>query len=250
MNLPYKIRMPYRRLPNTDQARLRAMQTAVQQGQKKSPEELAFSPLTLARLRAFFSTFETTIIHHKLARQQQEKSSSVYQETARRARLYLSHFLQIINFSILRGDIKSDALRFYGVEGERKIPSIVLDSELLEWGKRIIEGEQKRVTHGGNPIYNPSIAMVKVKFDQFLDAYHFQKTLQNNTARWTSKVVQLREEADEIILQIWNEVEEHFSNLPDELKREEAMKYGLIYVYRPMERIKTPSQAVQTSLVF
>ena len=242
--------MPYRRLPNTDQARLRALQTAIQAGQKKSLEELAFSASTLARLRAFFTTFETTIIHHKLARQQQEKSSSVYQETARKARLYLSHFMQVINFSIVRGDIKADSLKFYGIEGDRKMPSILLDSELLEWGKKIIEGEQKRVTHGGNPIYNPSIAMVKVKFDHFLDAYHFQKTLQNNTARWTSKVVQLREEADEIILQIWNEVEEHFSALSDEMKREEAIKYGLIYVYRPMERIKTASQAVQTSFVF
>jgi hypothetical protein len=242
--------MPYRRLPNTDQARLRALQTAVTAGQKKSPDDLAFSPTTLARLRAFFTTFETTIIHDKLARQQQEKSSSVYQETARKARLYLSHFMQIINFSILRGDIKADALKFYGIEGDKKMSPLLLDSELLEWGKKIIEGEQKRVLHGGNPIYNPSIAMVKVKFDQFLDAYHFQKTLQNNTARWTSKVVELREEADQIILDIWNEVEEHFANLSDDEKREEAVKYGLVYVYRPMERIKTASQAVQTSFVF
>ncbi len=242
--------MPYRRLPNTDQARLRALQTAVLAGQKKSPDDLAFSPNTLARLRAFFTTFETTIIHHKLARQQQEKSSSVYQESARKARLYLSHFMQIINFSILRGDIKPDAMKFYGVDEDKKMPPLLLDSELLEWGKKIIEGEQKRVLHGGNPIYNPSIAMVKVKFDQFLDAYHFQKTLQNNTARWTSKVVELRDEADEIILDIWNEVEEHFANLPDEMKREETMKYGLVYVYRPMERVKTVTQAVQTSFVF
>lgn len=242
--------MPYRRLPNTDQARLRALQTAVLAGQKKSPEELAFSSNTLSRLRAFFTTFETTIIHHKLARQQQEKSSGIYQEAARKARLYLSHFMQIVNFSMQRGDIKPDAMRFYGIGEDKKMPSLVLDSELLEWGKKILEGEQKRVLNGGNPIYNPSIAMVKVKFDQFIDAYHFQKTLQNNTARWTSKVVQLREEADAIILEIWNEVEDHFSSLPDEMKREEATKYGVTYVYRPMERIKTASPAVQTSFMF
>jgi hypothetical protein len=242
--------MPYRRLPNTDQARLRALQAAVNAGQKKSPDDLAFSSSTLARLRAFFTTFETTIIHHKLARQQQEKSSGVYQEISRKARLYLSHFMQIINFSILRGDIKSDVLKFYGLDEDRKMPSLLLDSELLEWGKKIIEGEQKRILHGGNPIYNPSIAMVKVKFDQFLDAYHFQKTLQNNTARWTSKVVELRNEADDIILDIWNEVEEHFSELSDDQKREEAVKYGLVYVYRPMERMKADTSVVQTSFVF
>jgi hypothetical protein len=31
--------------------------------------------------------------------------------------------------------------------------------------------------------------------------------------------------------------------LPDDQKREKASEYGLIYVYRPMERIKTEHQS-------
>jgi len=235
--------MPYRRLPNTDQARLRALQTAIMMGQKKEAEELAFSAKSLARLRTFYTNFETTIIHHKLARTQQEKSSNTYLETVKKARLYLSHFIQVLNFAIQRGDMKPAVREFYGFN-EMKSPSLILDAEVLEWGKKIIEGESKRISHGGNPLYNPSIAVVKVKFDQFKDAYHFQKTLQNNTARWTMKVAELRKEADEIILDIWNEVEEYYATLPDDQKREKTAPYGLIYVYRPMERIKTASQAL------
>ena len=230
--------MPYRRLPNTDQARLRALQNAVVMGQNKEPEELAFSTKSLNRLRSFYTNFETTIIHQKLARKQQEKSSNTYLETVRKARLYLSHFIQVLNFAIQRGDMKPTVREFYGFN-DKKSPSLILDPEVLEWGKKIIEGEHQRINHGGNPLYNPSIAVVKVKFDQFIDAYHFQKTLQNNTARWTVKVAELRKEADEIILDIWNEVEESFSAVPDDLKREKATEYGLIYVYRPMERIKS-----------
>jgi hypothetical protein len=230
--------MPYRRLPNTDQARLRALQTAIMMAQKKAEEELAFSAKSLNRLRSFYTNFETTLIHHKLARTQQEKSSNTYLETVKKARLYLSHFIQVLNFAIQRGDMKPAVRAFYGFN-DMKSPSLILDSEVLEWGKKIIEGEHQRITHGGNPLYNPSIAVVKVKFDQFIDAYHFQKTLQNNTARWTSKVAELRKEADEIILDIWNEVEERYAEFPDEQKREKAGEYGLIYVYRPMERIKT-----------
>ena len=229
--------MPYRRLPNTDQARLRALQTAFTMGQKKGTDELAFSAKSLNHLRSFYTSFEGTIIHHKLARTQQEKSSSEYLETVRKARLYLSHFIQVLNFSIQRGDMKPNVREFYGFS-EKKSPSLILDSEVLEWGKKIIEGEHKRISNGGNPLYNPSVALVKVKFDQFVDMYHFQKTLQNNTARWTTKVAELRKEADEIILDIWNEVEETFSALSDDLKREKSTEYGLIYVYRPMERIK------------
>ena len=218
-------------------------------GQKKETEELAFSSKSLNRLRTFYTGFETTIIHHKLARTQQEKSSSTYLESVRRARLYLSHFIQVLNFAIQRGDMKPVAREFYGFS-EKKSPSLILDSEVLEWGKKIIEGEQKRITHGGNPLYNPSIGVVKVKFDQFVDAYHFQKTLQNNTARWTGKVAELRKEADEIILDIWNEVEESFSSLSDDLKREKATEYGLTYVYRPMERIKAGSSTFIRSDVY
>jgi hypothetical protein len=206
-------------------------------GQQKETEDLAFSTKSLNRLRAFYTTFETTIIHHKLARKQQEKSSASYLETVRKARLYLSHFIQVLNFAIQRGDMKPNVREFYGFN-DKKSPSLVLDSEVLEWGKKIIDGEQKRVNHGGNPLYNPSIALVKVKFDQFVDAYHFQKTLQNNTARWTGKVAEMRKEADEIILDIWNEVEEYYSEFPDDLKREKSIEYGLVYVYRPMERMK------------
>jgi hypothetical protein len=208
-------------------------------GQKKAVEELAFSVNTLTRLRAFFPGFETNLIHHKLARAQQDKNSRTYLETAKKARIYLSHFIQILNFSIQRGDMKPEVRNFYGMVGDKKSPSLILESELLEWGKKIIEGEHQRVLHGGNPLYNPSIAVVKVKFDQFVDAYHFQKTLQSNTVRWTQKVSSMRAEADEIILDIWNEVEECFTSLPEDLKRERAADYGVVYVFRPMEQQRT-----------
>ena len=205
-------------------------------GQKKSTDELAFSDGTLTRLRTFFPIFETNLIHHKLARAQQDKNSRTYLEAAKKARIYLSHFIQILNFSIQRGDMKADVRNFHGMVGDKKSPSLILESELLEWGKKIIEGEHQRVLHGGNPLYNPSIAVVKVKFDQFVDAYHFQKTLQSNTTRWTQKVSGMRAEADEIILEIWNEVEEHFSEYPEDIKRERAAEYGVVYVFRPMEK--------------
>ncbi len=205
-------------------------------GQKKSADELAFSDGTLSRLRAFFPIFETNLIHHKLARSQQDKNSRSYLEIVRKARIYLSHFTQILNFSIQRGDMKADVRNFYGMVGDKKSPSLILESELLEWGKKIIEGEHQRVLHGGNPLYNPSIAVVKVKFDQFVDAYHFQKTLQSNTVRWTQKVSGMRAEADGIILDIWNEVEEHYASFPEDIKRERAAEYGVVYVFRPMEK--------------
>lgn len=243
--------MPYRRLPNTDQARLRALKAALLMGQKRSVNELAFSQSSLVRARSFFSGFENAIIQHKHAKKQQGLNSKSYQEIVKKARLYVSHFIQVLNFCILRGELKTNVREYYGIEKDaKKLPSFVLESDLLEWGKKIIEGEHQRTMHGGNSIYNPSIAVVKVKYDQFADAYHFQKTLQKNTARWAEKVAEMRSEADDIILNIWNEVEDSFSVLPDDLRREKAQEYGIIYFFRPMEQKKIDARKLQINLQF
>ena len=51
--------MPYRRLPNTDQARIRALKTAVVKGDMCDVYDLPVSLKTLGEARIFLSKFET-----------------------------------------------------------------------------------------------------------------------------------------------------------------------------------------------
>jgi hypothetical protein len=48
-------------------------------------------------------------------------------------------------------------------------------------------------------------------------------------------LAKIRTTADDIILQVWNEVEEHYSELNDDDRRESASKYGIHYVFRKNE---------------
>ena len=50
--------MPYRRLPNTDQARIRALKAAVGKGDVYNVSELAITLKSLAEARNFLSKFE------------------------------------------------------------------------------------------------------------------------------------------------------------------------------------------------
>jgi hypothetical protein len=120
----------------------------------------------------------------------------------------------------------------------------------MTWGERIIEGEQKRVMRGGSPIYSPSIALVKVHYEEFVDAYRHQKMLQNITNRASMRVAELREKADVLIQEMWNEVENSLVNLSDDEKRERATEYGIVYVYRASEQKKEEIQNLQQSIVF
>jgi hypothetical protein len=86
-----------------------------------------------------------------------------------------------------------------------------------------------------SPITNPTIAVVKVRYEKFLEAYHNHKNLQQANNRTLKELAEIRPFADDIILQTWNEVEESLKDLPDDLRREKALEYGLVYVFRKNE---------------
>jgi hypothetical protein len=89
---------------------------------------------------------------------------------------------------------------------------------------------------------------VKVRYQNFLEAWNFQKTLAKRTLDYTEKNFELRKEADEIIVQIWNEVENTHSTLPEDKRMAESENYGIVYFYRKNELNKadTPSEAQST----
>ena len=95
--------MPYRRLPNTDSARLRAMKKAVEMSKDTPPFRLAFSMKTLVKLQAFLPLFENAISHQRQTLVNQSEKSRNNQETARKARIYLMHFLKVMNMAVSRG---------------------------------------------------------------------------------------------------------------------------------------------------
>ena len=88
----------------------------------------------------------------------------------------------------------------YGLPEANVVPDLLSEASLVEWGKKIIEGEQLRTTQGGIPIYNPTIARVKVHYDIFLESYERQKNYQALTNRSLDELASMRDRADELIL--------------------------------------------------
>ena len=240
--------MPYRRLPNTDLARLRAMKTAYQMGREIHPTALAFTQSTYTKLELFINSFETAVQQYREAYNRQAESSAIYIPTAQKARLYVSHFIQVVNMAVLRGELKPNVRTYYQLPvDEGKLPPLASDQEVIDWGQKIIQGEFQRTSEGRPPIMNPTIALVKVHYEKFVDLYTRHRVLQQNTVRTRSELDALRETADQIILSIWDEVEEHFKGLTLEEARAKASQYGIIYVFRKSER-SMPSEVVNLSV--
>lgn len=233
--------MPYRRLPNTDAARIRALKASIRKGQNLEIDTIAFTFALKQKIEFFLPKFEVAIANSKGARTRQVENSQKFGENTKKARLYISHFIQVLNFCIARGELKPSARAFYGLdENDSKVPSLLTEQELLQWGEKIITGEQSRINSGGgNPIYCPSIALVKVNYENFKQNFSFQKGLQNNSSRYSSEVAQFRDDADALILDVWNEVERYFEGVKDEEERRYMCEeYGLIYVFRRGEKDK------------
>jgi len=228
--------MPYRRLPNTDVARLKALKQAYQKGKELPPFKLAFSQSTFNKIHAILPSFEAAVRLYKNTHSVTVAKGRDYPEIFKKAKLYISHFIQVMNMAIARGELHPNIRTFYGfAEDDSKVPEMNTDAELIKWGEQVITGESERLKKGMTPIANPTIAVVKVRFSKFMDAYHAKKVNQKTTIRIMNDASAIRTQADDIILNIWNEVEKHFSNLPDNMMREKSAEYGVAYVYRRNE---------------
>ena len=107
--------MPYRRLPNTDQARVRALRTACEAAEKHSAGELLFSPKMAIDIKSFTPIFEQAVNQYNDSRRLQSDIGKTVGESAKNARMYLSHFIQVFNMCIMRGEIKKEAREQLGL---------------------------------------------------------------------------------------------------------------------------------------
>jgi hypothetical protein len=241
--------MPYRRLPNTDAARLKALKFAYQKGKELPPNKLAFSQSTFNKIHAILHAFDAAVRLYKETYAVGIAKGKDYPNNFKKAKLYISHFIQVVNMGIARNELQTNVRAFYGIdENDCKVPDMNTEAEVIKWGKNLIAGETERMKKGMTPINNPSIALVKVRFEKFTNAYHAKKTNQKTNIRTLNDVTTLRSQVDEIVLSIWNEVEKYFEDLPDDLMRERAAEYGVAYVYRKNEMRRLSVVSLSSSL--
>jgi len=232
--------MPYRRLPNTDQARLRALRTAILQEDKQNYGDQIVSYKTINEAKNYLGGFEKQLVQYQQMLESQVSANRHYQQIVHNARLYISHFIQVFNLSVIRGDIKKEHKLFYKLDlNTHTVPDLSTEAALINWGKCIIDGENERLRNGGLPIYNPTIAKVKVHYEIFKEYKSNQKLHQNTTNRNWEDLVALREKGDAIILDIWNQVEAKYKDERPYTRLIKCQAYGLVYYYRKGEKTLT-----------
>ena len=228
--------MPYRRLPKTDQARIRVLKAAVESSTRNGVYTNVLSHNTYYRAKDFLERFskEVAVYRRCVSEQSSKRGNIEYEAALKKARMYVSHFIQVLSMSIMRGEIARNKRPYYGLpQEEDTTPNLFSESAVLEWGVKIIEGERRRQGEGGIPIYNPTMGRVSVVFEMFKGMYEKQQMLQQRTNEALRNISDMRFEADKIIFDVWGEIETAFAKFDGEDRLKKCAEYGVIYYDRP-----------------
>ena len=231
--------MPIISRPQTDLQRLEALEAAKNKADVTAPADLAFSPDTLARLVIFLPQFRLEVQQMGSALSAQAAATLTASAEKRHLYLNVSHFIQVFNLGVDRDIYTKEQRAFFMLDvNSDKLPRLVTEQELATWGQRIVSGDAARVAAGGAAMANPSAANVAAAHTAYLAAQGNQSTKKDAYDHEQEDVAALRDDADDLIADIWDEVEFTFRKETNSSKRRKAREYGVVYI---PSRGETPS---------
>ena len=231
--------MPYRRLPNTDKARVRSLEMAINRMRNNDYYTPVLSTELFSKAEKKLQQFREAVDRYteSLETQVNYSKSESYQTRLKNAKMYVSHFLTVFNMCVKRGEMKAKDREYYSfTEDSGELPDMSSDIAVIRCCENTIKGEKLRISKGGIPIYNPTIAKVAVHYDLFKELYDKQCELRQLTDEALLVVSLMRPQVDEVILDVWNSIENYFPDLTGEKKMKMCRDYGLIYYYRTGEK--------------
>ncbi len=240
--------MPYRKLPNSDAGRLDALRTAKTKADNTPLTELLFSEGNYSNLKTFLPSFQKETDERGTALSAQSEATIGKAEAEEKTKLYVSHFYQVFNFGIARGKYKVSERAFFQLDvSQETVPDLKTAERLKTGAENIIKGDALRVAAGGAEMANPSKAEVEIVYNEYLAKLADQSTKKDVFEKEQKDVDNLRAEADDLISDIWDEIEFKLRKDESSAMRRKAREYGVVYISRagePEEGTKTTEPTV------
>lgn len=222
------------------------MQKIVDMEGYREKGELVISYETVRDVRETLMRYKMIQSQYQQYYDQLVKLNQNYKQEVHTARMYVSHFLQVLNLAIERGELKPEIRPDYGLQIDSdKLPRLRTEADIIRQGSIVIKTEEERIRRGGVPIYNPNIAKVKVHFSIFADHYYNMTTLRQNIQKFKAEINEKRPLVDELILDIWNQVETFYERYPIDSKLRHCRQFGLIYYTsnKELDRIRRQQES-------
>lgn len=232
--------MPYRALPNSDSARLSALEACATKATTVAATARPYSDELQSRLEALLGKFRT---------EARETGTALSAQTAATARASLdfaalqtnvSHFIQVLNLAIARGVIPAEARGHYGLDvSSTVVPAISSHSAAVLWAQRIIAGEAaRRAADPAAPAMAlPSAAEVAATLTAYDASSKAQSTAKDTLDREQEDVDALRPTIDALITDLWDTIEFAYRKDSAPSRRRKCREWGIVYITRPGEEL-------------
>lgn len=234
--------MPFRRLPSTILGRSKALETASQKASSTAPELWAISTDTQAKLTILYNKFrlESAERQEQFAKQAEATESENAQQHI--LHNFVAHFIRVFNMGVERGKFTATDRLYYGLNvNQSDLPKLGTEQDLVTWARNLIAGEEKRLTLGeegekkSKPMSNPSSGEVQTELDKYIVLRNVQSTEKQAFDAENKDVLDMLPEIDELIRDIYDEVEFYYRKETAANKRKLARQWGVVYVSRSGE---------------
>jgi len=167
-------------------------------------------------------------------------NNSDLRKSVGKLRTYCNHFIQVLNFAIVRGDEGfSEGDRHYYSLTDGKVPNLVSEDNVFFWAENLLNGEANRLAAkpGAPAMSNPSatkLAALKATADDLLVQENQLATIQSLARAQVNKAFK---NGVMVVTQLWNFVENNYLQLPDSARRDMMREWGVVFI-----TIGTPTQ--------
>jgi hypothetical protein len=220
--------MAYRRLPNTDKARITALI-------KLSEIVLVDDCMVLLNhketIKGFKEIFGGLIESREGYVAKRIELNKIKKELLVKLKLYVSHFFQVLNFAIDREDIEKECRLLFNLQiNAGVVPTLAKEIEIIEWANNVVKGEEERIKKSMKSISHPNYKRIKEIKEAAESLRNELDEVEMLFKKNHVEITKQRLKVDAFIKQIWDEIELQFANEPIEIKRKKASKYGVVYI--------------------
>ncbi len=207
--------MLYRKLPNNDEQRLLALRTARKKGDVKQIEQRAFSSRNWMLLNVLLPMFS----NHSSNRSEKSVSTSEFGYAKLKVQNLITDFIEDLNQRVEQEALPLSQRVVYQWLQLEQMPSLGSASSIVNWGVRIIAGELQQAN---------DVKELENALGDFLNKSHLQPN-KRGFDKEPEGLRALRNAVDELIADIWDEVEVHYSHVSPKERRNKVSEYGVIY---------------------
>lgn len=194
-------------------------------------EDMPLTPATASHLNNVGEQYLAAYQEITLALAKQLKANDLALKSKALVKTYISHFIQVFNLGIKRGNYSLEERSFYGLSvSDGTVPMLNSETEIIQWGNNIINGDTERIAAGGAPMVNPSIEELRLVYYEMVQLIETRNRLENAYDMAQERLNSLNEVVDKLILRIWNEINTFYDTHKYASLRRKARKWGVVYV--------------------